>query len=835
MRISSRKLAAAICGGHQPRDVALAIALGVLAGALTGGNISWAVALLAALLFNVHSRSFLAAWLASLLLSWLGRGPLETAGRALLDGTPLGYALGRFGDGTLVAFLGWHRYVVVGGAAVGGVTGVVCACAVYRAMRRWSCHESCGFEPGSVPRQTAVERPAGQVRRGLVGIWLGTASCEELSRPSTASRRLRQWGIPVSLAASCVLAVTAWSLAGWMAKKKFFQEFSVYNGAQVSAAHSELSLWSGRFVVRDLQIADPRRLDRDRVRIGIAKGKLSPGLLLRGSLDVEKLVLEEVKLDVARRAPGRLYGPPPETTDLRQPDDVLDDGDAVLVDGGLRHWRRTRRQLDALRHVVVFVEQLRQADECADLARERSPLGTQCPHVAVRQLRIVDLSEGWNLGRKALLEVKNLSSNPALLPRETELKVILPQCGAELALAFALKDQGQPHTLRCSAFDLDVTQLVDSGAVGRAVALQAGRVRLSGEGTFDRDRLDVSLQVDADSLSARVTGGMPLAGVEPAVWNAGLARLASFRAELELTGAWSAPHVVADRRRFVAGFQRQLLAVGEEELASTVERQFARYEANYGQVVVQASAVEAQPPRQQDGSEQGWQATSPPAASSQPGFCEFSENPEPAPEVLSRPTRYPTTYPIAGAAEDEDYSLAETAPPNEGTMPSDESAPTIDDALVDLTVPNGQPYHYPSTAPTDEGMPGLGANPSDDAPAASRLPARPTRSADAAVAWRHLPGPVNMVVGHDPSGSATYSVSDFHVTAPAAEARPRGNVFSRWTQSVRQKIGQAFAPRAPEQAPDEPPPADRIEVPDDEAEPPTRAAASEAWYNRRWR
>src|SRR5215469_1095850 len=96
--VVSRKITEGIYGGHQPRDVATAVALGIVAGALAGGNLSWAAALLAAILFNVHTRLFLAAWLASVLLAWLSRGWLETLGQFLLDGTPLGRAIGLLGD-----------------------------------------------------------------------------------------------------------------------------------------------------------------------------------------------------------------------------------------------------------------------------------------------------------------------------------------------------------------------------------------------------------------------------------------------------------------------------------------------------------------------------------------------------------------------------------------------------------------------------------------------------------------------------------------------------------------------------------------------------------------
>ena len=780
MRFSSRKLAEAIYGGHQPRDVALAVALGIVAGAISGGNVSWAPILLAAILFNVHTRLFLAAWLASVLLAWITRARLETVGRFLLDGTPLGHALGQFGDGTLIALLGWDRYAVVGGGVAGAVAAAACAFAAHRIARALEQRYANVLAAAPASGEAEQLNAAPRSQRVLVRVWRGPSIRERSMRREMSPRRLRRFGVPTALAASLALGITSWSLAGWLATRGFLQEFSAYNGAQVSTASTELSLWGGQFVVRDLHIADPRRLDHDRVRIGVAKGRLVPGSLLRGHLEIEKLVLEQVKLDVARRTPARSVGVAGVGPELRSVGKFVPAADDLVIDGGVRHWQTVCRQLDSLSKAVAAIEQLSRAEDATQHARirlprdHRSDLGTQLPWVAIYELRIADLSKGWNVGRKALLEVTNVSSNPALASRDTELKVVLPAYGAELRLEFALKHRGQPHTFRCSAYDLDLAQLIDKGAVCQTVAFLGGRSKLSGEGSFDRQRLNVRLQADVDSLSSEVTSTEPLAGIEPAVWKNGLARLGSFHTELQLAGPWSSPNVVVDRRRLVQAFKQQLLAIGERELAYTIEQQLVAFEVERAQpVVVQASAV------------------GPESVASQPGYCEFSEEgngPDALDAVVER-----ATYRTAA------------------------------DIVSDATESTQQaPVRYPTTAVPDDDSAGLPPH------VASPVPDTAT------VARRPLPGPVNMVVGRDPNLGAAFSSSD--VGALSQQGGQRENFLSRWAHGVRHKLGQAFAvPESTDSVPDEPPPSDRVRPTDEDDDRSIPAAASETWYNRRWR
>ena len=768
---SSRRIAEGIYGGHLPRDVAAAVALGLVIGAITGGNLSWAALLLAAILLNVHTRLFLAAWLASLLLAWLAGGCLESLGRLLLDGTPLAHAIGSLGDGALLALLGWDQYAIIGGLAAGAGIGLVAALAAYRTTARFSRR----WPEIDTTRTTAeAAGPAGKLPAGngpMVCIWLGRSSRERSVRRTMTPHRLRRCGVPAALAASLALAAAGWQLAGAFAERELFHALSAYNGTEVSSGRTQFSLWSGDFVVRDLQIADPLRPDRDRLRIGVAQGRLSPGLLLRGHLDVEKLTLQHVRTDVARRQPARLCGALVKPEPLTISDAAPRPGE-VEIDSYLRHWKPICRQLAKLQQLITAVEQLSRAEDAGEWSASarhnfgrRSDLGAGRPCIVVRQARIADLAGGLILGPRALLELTHLSSNPAMSRATTEIKIVLPKFGAEVRLEFAGNNSGMPHTLRCSACDVELAPLIDAPGSDCAVLVEAGRARLTGEGTFDRQRFDLRLLVEAQSLAAEVVANHPLAGIEPALWNRGLKQLAAFHAEVAVAGPWSSPSVVADDHRLVEQFKHQLRAAREHELVAVVEQQVAQYERGQAESqVMQATALEPQ------------------TRASQPGLCEFA---------------------------DED--------PAEPTLPAQSDAALLE--TTDNTAP--QAIQYPTTSVPDDEL----AN----GPPPTALPPAET----AVVRRRPLPGPVNMVVGRDAYSGLASTPAARGGLAPAAEpSAHRDNPLSRWTQGLRQKLGQTFS--RPEAGPeDSDPPSDPDLAPNNDRSIP--AAASDTWYNRRWR
>ena len=158
-----RNLAACLQGSRQPRHVALAVVLGLLAGFVTGWNLTLAVVLLAVVLLNVRTLAFLVAWAIGLGGAWMLSGLTYRLGQMLLDSTPLGECVAALGDGPFFALLEWDRYTLVGGACLAGALSFVAS-----RLAAWLARSHGGLEGES----QGMIRPLGAV--GAVGLLLAT-------------------------------------------------------------------------------------------------------------------------------------------------------------------------------------------------------------------------------------------------------------------------------------------------------------------------------------------------------------------------------------------------------------------------------------------------------------------------------------------------------------------------------------------------------------------------------------------------------------------------------------------------------------------------------------
>ncbi|HEX5445479.1 MAG TPA: hypothetical protein VFW87_16755, partial [Pirellulales bacterium] len=363
-------------GGHRPRDAAMAVVLGLLVGVTCGWNLSCGLLLVMAVCLNLPTRLLLAASLAGGAFAWLAGDMTRSVGAAVLDQGGLGHAVSALGDGPVIALLGWDNYALVGGAAIALALGL----------------PSAGLAAGAVARRNRTSDL-------VVSPWL------------------RPGGVPVALVTAAAVMAAPWWLGPRLARDELLRQFSQYNAAEVSAADMQLSLWNGKFAVRDLRIADPAHLDRDRLRIGRAVGQFSPGQLIRGRLHIEKVSLEHVRADVARRELARGGDDPPEVAEAMPLDlaQFRDEGQ-IELDAFLQDWPAVRRNLAWLEWLVSGVERLADADtdDASDSGRlaARSALGVRQPRIVIHRLTAADLASSWRLGRKSLIELIELTSDP---------------------------------------------------------------------------------------------------------------------------------------------------------------------------------------------------------------------------------------------------------------------------------------------------------------------------------------------------------------------------------------------------------------------------------------
>lgn len=771
---------AGLRGSRRPRDAALAVVLGLLGGMICGWNSSVCLVLTAAICLNVPTRLFAGAALVGGAVAWFGVDLVRSWGVALLDRTGLGRAVAALGDGPVVALLGWDCYPVVGGAALALAVGVPAAClAAAIAARR-------NREPGE-----------------------------------TASPLLRPYGMPVGLIAAVAALAAPWWFGPRLISDELLRQFTDYNTAEVAAADVRISLWNGRFTVRDLRIADPANLDRDRLRIGRLRGQLSPGELIRGRLRIDTVSLEHLRADVARRELARSSDEPPLETEADSLDKpAAPDERQTDIASYLHDWPVVRHDLAWLQWLASAVERLANTEgddtrSNSDPPTGRSDLGTRRPRVRIEQLNASDLASSWRLGRKALLELSNLSSDPRTSRQPARLRLVAPRLAGELSVEFHWQSPQRRHAIKCSAYDLDLARLFDANWAGGAPNVKHATTNLTGEGWMDRRRLELPLQIETKPHELPIDGPGRFAGIDNPLWRQSLSRLDRLRIEVVLGGAWAAPTLTLDSERLLAQVKDQLRASGAHDLVRAIDEQLARPDDDTG-AVMQASASESD-------------LTS-------PGVCQASDDDAPS-----------QAGPESGSP---DYRTRQT------------SGAALPPAYPDTSVPDGQSdedfaQRRPETGlpPAPPGYPVTNAQPS------SRYGDQQRAAA--------LPGPVNLFVGLDPIEATSAppaesapanmgslppaaqpswpgNIRDEELPPVAGDAEPprkmvRHSFLAQWSNMLRDRFNRASRVPEPEPIDDltppiAPPPFDvpPLGGPLDETSAPT-TAAGRPWYQRLWR
>lgn len=790
MYVSARqKLRWGLQGGRSPRNAALAIVLGTAAGFVTGWNLSAATLLVLFAALNIRTKLFAGAWCAGATASIAASGLTYRIGYWLLDGTPLGSAIGCLGDSVFVALFDWDRYTLVGGACLGLLLSLPAA----KLAAKWAA-------ASPVP-------DAGEVREP----WL------------------RPYGIVWSLAALAGCGWTIWSLGPLLVERELLEQLSAANGAPVEAGNVQLSLWTGELKIDDLQVVDPERLDRDRLWIGRLSARMAPGALLRGRIETDKMFASKIRADVARRrvasSAERLSSRAAPLASHGERLDVA--AHEMELDGCLKNWPEFRERLAWLGRLTAAIESLTDLEQQTSAAApygERSRLGRPAARLQIVFLRADDLGDYWRLGGDAQVEVTRLSSQPQLLKAATRLKISAPELDAQLTAEFELQDRVRRHRVQAWAYNWQLAELFDPGASHSSVAVSNAKADLTIEGWISRDRCKLQLDVDAKSLGARVDGAVKFAGLDAETWNQGIERLRSLRAEVKLAGDWSALALTVDRQRLVEQFKHQLRAAGEHDLVQAIEKQLSSPPAAEAAPVSEL-ATAATPEEPED------------------GFFTISDEAPAAPPANTTEDGWHR----AKSAFPESHQRAEVAAPVYPKTQAPEFDPA-DRLLARLAKPSTTDATQPPAGASEATS---GAWSAEQAAARSQPAATGKRYASGSPRpEKPLPGPINLVVGQydRTAGSQAerpqWPPADGVMQDEFAEPEPQPGFLARMANGARDAIRRMAPRRQPTPEYDLPPdlPAESElpsapnlgpEEPIDEAleqRPPARESMLKRWF-----
>jgi len=574
-----RKLIGILRGGAAPAEVFLAVLLGVLAGFVTGLNLTFVFLLVVLLVLNANVAVFLFFFLIGKLIS-IPVAPLSfKLGKALLAIPGVETVVRKFVNAPVAALMGLERYVLLGGIILGVVLGVIAALIVARAVTTFR-RRMASLEEGS----QAFKKLSGNffvrlVMRILLGKRrAGRKLYGELLE--ARARIFRKSGIALAAACVVIVLVVTVFLDDYALRRGLEAGLTSANGATVDVESASISLLTGRLSVGGLQFTDPDKLDRNRLEISRLTADVGVPDLLRRRIVIDEALLSGVRSDTQRSQPGtRVEKPAVEAPPEEKPPTLPEIKDLPVQDI-FKQGKEIQRRLLQLRDVLIKLKALarrtdkgpREPTEQEIAARHLGQfraeyLFDEFPALTVRRLVIDDLPIPIE-GKTHVIDVlvKGLSSNPAVASKNPSIQIGAEDAGLSAAVLLSLKDPSQAHRLELKAEHVDMTAFQKLLSEDFPVRFDQGQACVACEGTFSTDFLDLSLSARLTDLQIESAGGKGILGLDPQSSRALLDTLSSTDIALRIRGSLTSPVVSFDQKQLLQSLKTGLVEAGKQEI-----------------------------------------------------------------------------------------------------------------------------------------------------------------------------------------------------------------------------------------------------------------------------
>lgn len=756
------------------RPVTWAVGLGVLAGFAAGPNLWFAAVLVAATLLNVHVAAFVASLLAALTAAWTLTPVCYNVGQRLLDQSAFGAALARLGDGTLAALLELDRYVLLGGLGIGGLLSFAVAEAAGWTIRR------------AAPQWSKLDAPV------------------DVLRP-------RAWSTAAVAVALC-LATLFGAAPRWLGNR-LLEQAAVANGAEVTARSVRVDLLSGKFSARGLAISDPQCLSRDSLRIGQLDGSLRVGHLLRGRLHFDSLQMAGLEANglrpVAARAvgSGRQVDSSSTAATSRRPAPA--DGVVVPLERYLADPSALQAWCQGMSRLVDELESLRTTHSTKDAAwqrlslrQRRSRLGRSLPTLLVAQMHCEQLPPVWNLGQQAVVQLANVTSDPRLSGKPTRALIIAPATGLAVETHLNLHDGLRPHELRIQSHSLRPQAVCNLARLAELAAPSDLAGCASGEGWFDRDRLQVQLALAVPTSGLQLRTEQSLAGLPARFWRDASQELDRIELPIQLVGSLARPRLELDPVAVRQRFQQQLADAGQAGWSQALAEEVTANQQLAAQPTPQTVHPVAETAQLADAAPQTQSPAQPPAETAAEIPADATAASEPAAPSTVAVNRPPVRKPQPALAQAVPVAPVAEAPhanePATSGAPEDspsvqnasEAAPTTPVAAVASASPVAVEPAAPRVAAPVLQTVVAPAAPLEHAPAVAATPIAEEPSSEeirTAIAEKRLPGLKGMQFGFDREATQP-QIARAPQAMPPTPAAPA---------PTPQAVAQAPAPQAP--------------------------------------
>ena len=435
--------------------------------------------------------------------------PLEfisfTLGRWLLDGftQPIFKAAV---NTPVLAYAGFDYYLVAGAFVLSVVLGLAFGVFIAKAYKKF-VDKMAGVQAGSELYQKLTSKLVVKIGSKIIfGQNIAKVDWKKIQ-----ARRFRQpiriWGLIVVVVLVLAIALAPKILETAMITNIIKQQLTKVNGATVDYDSMSLNLGDAKLEISGLGAADPEDLNKDRFYAKSISASMDITRLLTKQIALKNVVVDGAEVDHARYTKGTLYGSEaiaPIATSEESTQQALDSvkklGESfeqIDIAKITKNAEKTADVAKSIKKVVDILSNFKSTktnknDEpvatevkteakvygYADVKNES--LRDQAPSFAIANM---DIKGFKNDGVVYDAMITNLSTNPALLAKPTEIHI---QSTSNKDVDFDLTMSNQTGIENTLKFDLEnLGGDFLSGLTIKGVGIDADSVNVSGMGTWD--------------------------------------------------------------------------------------------------------------------------------------------------------------------------------------------------------------------------------------------------------------------------------------------------------------------------------------------------------------
>ena len=553
--------------------ILLSVALGFWFGLTPGWYGIHVGILIVALVVNINLGTFL-------MFAGLGKALCFAAAPALYHAglwaqSNLGGVLDTLASFPVIGITDFNRCAVAGATILGPVLGMAAGIAMAGVAlgfrRTWLKLEENSERFKSWQEKTWV--------RWMDWFLLGKRAASAKSTLEKRGRIIRVAGVVVAGLVLLVSAVGVQFVKGERLRGVVAEQMTKANGAEVGLVEFDLTPMSGRVNASGIQITDPAKPERNRIRIDELTADAGLYNLSCGRIVVDNVVLTGVAFDEARETAGAVIGDRVPVED--EADKPFDPGDFGLGIPDLarleEYFKKGEDIKEKLAEIAEWLPEKKPEPPPAtppqsylEYLTARGPV-TPTPMVLVRRAVLDDVElEAEEFGRSTIT-CTNLSDAPraAGLPvivqidsqeRPTKLKITChydrPEAGA---------------TIEGTIDDIDLKDFQNQLNPNNPVRFEEGTANAVVSGRATREEVDLRLDVQTAAMKAS-TSGEGFFGLDPRVANEALNALPDLKTTLRLVGPTHDPRLAFDVDGLTESLKTGLADAGKKELMNQLDK-----------------------------------------------------------------------------------------------------------------------------------------------------------------------------------------------------------------------------------------------------------------------